>query len=143
MEETDFVDRLQFQRAIEIANLNDFIESNLHGNLETKIGINGMQLSGGQTQRILIARAVYKRASYFIFDEATSALDTENESKIMQNVYNHFKEQTVILVAHRLSTVKNADTIVVMDKGQLVEQGDHEELLAKKGKYYQLVKNQL
>jgi ATP-binding cassette subfamily B protein len=102
-----------------------------------------MQLSGGQCQRILIARAVYKKAAYFIFDEATSALDTENEALIMQNIYEHFRQQTVILVAHRLSTIKNADTIVVLDKGQLVEQGTHLELLTKKGKYYSLVKNQL
>ena len=141
--EEDYIDQIRFQNAIKIANLSEFLEHNLRGNLQTKIGKNGMQLSGGQCQRILIARAVYKKAAYFIFDEATSALDTENEALIMQNIYEHFRQQTVILVAHRLSTIKNADTIVVLDKGQLVEQGTHLELLTKKGKYYSLVKNQL
>lgn len=137
------IDIERFQRALEIANLTEFVHDNLRGNLDTKIGANGLQLSGGQRQRILIARAIYKKAAYFIFDEATSALDTENEAQIMQNLHRYFTGKTVILVAHRLSTIKNADQILVMHAGQLVEQGNHETLCAKKGKYYTLIKNQL
>ncbi len=133
----------QLKYAIEIANLSDFVCENLRGNLDVKIGKNGMQLSGGQKQRVLIARAVYKQAAYFLFDEATSALDTENEALIMQNLYTHFKGKTVVLVAHRLSTVKYADTILVMHEGRLVEQGSHEELIAQQGRYLELVKHQL
>jgi len=137
------MDAYRFEQALEIANLKQFVEDNLRGNIHTKIGINGLQLSGGQKQRVLIARAVYKKASYFIFDEATSALDTENESLIMNNIYTYFSNKTVILVAHRLSTIKNADQILVMHEGRLVEQGSHEVLLAKNGKYGDLVRNQL
>ena len=137
------IDLERFQRAIEIANLTEFVRDNLRGNLATKIGINGLQLSGGQKQRVLIARAVYKNASYFIFDEATSALDTENEAQIMRNLNRYFTGKTVILVAHRLSTIKNADQILVMHEGQLVEQGNHDALCAIKGKYFNLIKNQL
>jgi ATP-binding cassette subfamily B protein len=135
------VDRLKY--AIEMANLTSFVTDILRGNLEVKIGINGIKLSGGQKQRILIARAVYKQATYFFFDEATSALDTENESLIMRNLNTHFNGKTVVIVAHRLSTIKHADKIVVMQDGKLVEQGTHEELLAKKGKYLDLIKHQL
>jgi ATP-binding cassette subfamily B protein len=137
------IDVERFQRAIEIANLTEFVRDNLRGNLTTKIGANGLQLSGGQKQRVLIARAVYKNASYFIFDEATSALDTENEAQIMRNLNRYFTGKTVILVAHRLSTIKNADQILVMHEGQLVEQGNHDALCAIKGKYFNLIKNQL
>lgn len=137
------IDVERFQRAIEIANLTEFVRDNLRGNLTTKIGANGLQLSGGQKQRVLIARAVYKNASYFIFDEATSALDTENEAQIMQNLYRYFTGKTVILVAHRLSTIKNADQILVIHEGQLVEQGNHDDLCLKNGKYFNLIKNQL
>jgi ATP-binding cassette subfamily B protein len=137
------IDLERFQRAIEIANLTEFVRDNLRGNLATKIGINGLQLSGGQKQRVLIARALYKNASYFIFDEATSALDTENEAQIMRNLNRYFTGKTVILVAHRLSTIKNADQILVMHEGQLVEQGNHDALCAIKGKYFNLIKNQL
>ena len=137
------IDLERFQRAIEIANLTEFVRDNLRGNLATKIGVNGLQLSGGQKQRVLIARAVYKNASYFIFDEATSALDTENEAQIMRNLNRYFTGKTVILVAHRLSTIKNADQILVMHEGQLVEQGNHDALCAIKGKYFNLIKNQL
>lgn len=137
------IDLERFQSAIKIANLTEFVRDNLRGNLATKIGVNGLQLSGGQKQRVLIARAVYKNAMYFIFDEATSALDTENEAQIMRNLHRYFSGKTVILVAHRLSTIKNADQILVMHAGQLVEQGNHETLCAKKGKYFNLIKNQL
>ena len=137
------IDLERFKRAIEIANLTEFVSDNLRGNLDTKIGVNGLQLSGGQKQRVLIARAVYKQAAYFIFDEATSSLDTENEAQIMRNLHQYFTGKTVVLVAHRLSTVKNADQILVMHEGRLAEQGTHDDLLENKGKYYDLIKNQL
>ena len=111
--------------------------------LKTKIGASGNGLSGGQKQRILIARAVYKNPHYIFFDEATSALDAENERKIHENLQLFFKGKTVLVVAHRLSTVKNADNIVVLKKGEIIEQGTHKELVEKKGEYYNLVKNQL
>ncbi len=137
------IDENRFIEAITIAHLVDFVRENLKGNLQMKIGINGLQLSGGQQQRVLIARAVYKKAAYFLFDEATSSLDTENEYVIMTNLYKYFVGHTVVLVAHRLSTIKNADNILVLKEGRLVEQGTHEELLRKQGRYFELIKNQL
>jgi len=109
----------------------------------TKIGQNGVGLSQGQKQRILIARAVYKNPEFIFFDEATNALDANNEKIIMENLDQFFKGKTVVVVAHRLSTVKNADQIVVLEKGKLVEKGTHAELTKKKGAYYELVRNQL
>ena len=109
----------------------------------TKIGRDGMGLSQGQKQRILIARAVYKNPDYIFFDEATNSLDANNERMIVENLDEFYKGKTVIIVAHRLSTVKNADQIVVLDKGKVVEIGDHEALIQKRGTYYNLVKNQL
>jgi len=109
----------------------------------TKIGNDGNGLSQGQKQRILIARAVYKNPLYILFDEATNALDACNEKMIMENLDKFFKGRTVIIVAHRLSTVKNADQIVVLHKGEIVEIGTHVELVAKRGAYYELVSNQL
>jgi ATP-binding cassette subfamily B protein len=103
----------------------------------------GHGLSQGQKQRILIARSVYKSPEYIFFDEATNALDANNERIIMKNMETFFKGRTVIVVAHRLSTVKNADQIVVLDKGQIVEKGTHQELTRLKGAYYNLVKDQL
>jgi len=97
----------------------------------------------GQKQRLLIARAVYKNPEFIIFDEATNALDANNEREIMKNLNSFFVGRTVIVVAHRLSTVKNADKIIVLDKGVVMEEGSHEELVAKQGPYYELVKNQL
>ena len=97
----------------------------------------------GQKQRILIARAAYKNSPYLFFDEATNSLDANNEKVIMENLDRLFEDKTVIIVAHRLSTVKNADNIVVLDKGRIVEEGTHAELVAKKGYYYELVHNQL
>jgi len=102
-----------------------------------------MGISGGQKQRILIARAVYKSPKYIFFDEATSALDANNEKRIIENLESFFKDKTAVIVAHRLSTVKHADKIIVMEDGEVAEEGDHNELVAKQGKYYQLVKNQL
>ena len=99
--------------------------------------------SQGQKQRVLIARAVYKDPTFLFFDEATNALDANNEKVIMEKMDAFFAGRTVVVVAHRLSTVKNADQIVVLEKGELVEVGDHESLIQKKGAYYQLVSNQL
>jgi ATP-binding cassette subfamily B protein len=109
----------------------------------TKIGQEGTGISQGQKQRILIARAVYKNPEYIFFDEATNALDANNEKVIMENLQQFFEGKTVVIVAHRLSTVKNADNIVVLDKGIITEQGKHETLVQLKGAYYELVKNQL
>jgi len=103
----------------------------------------GHGLSHGQKQRILIARAVYKNPEFVFFDEATNALDANNELQIMKNLEDFFKEKTVVVVAHRLSTVKNADQIVVLENGQIMEKGTHDELTKRKGAYYNLVKNQL
>ena len=100
-------------------------------------------MSTGQKQRLLIARAVYKNPDYIFFDEATSALDANNEKVIMENLNTFFKDRTAVVIAHRLSTVKNADQIVVLEGGMIVERGTHTELVAKKGRYYELVKNQL
>ena len=109
----------------------------------TKIGNEGSGLSQGQKQRILIARAVYKDPQYIFFDEATNALDARNEKVIMENLDQFFQGRTVLVVAHRLSTVKNADQIVVLHKGEIVEIGTHSELVARRGYYYELVSNQL
>jgi ATP-binding cassette subfamily B protein len=138
----EYPDMVKLQHAIKVANINDLIES-LPLGLNTKIGAEGNGISQGQKQRILIARAVYKNPEYIFFDEATNALDANNESIIMQNLSEFFKNRTVVVVAHRLSTVKNADNIVVLDKGVIIEQGTHAELTKSKGEYYQLVKNQL
>ena len=138
-------EKIDFQKlthSINTANIQDFIE-NLPLGYNTKIGAEGNGLSQGQKQRILIARAIYKNPEYFFLDEATNSLDTNNESIIMQNMELFVKEKTVIIVAHRLSTVKNTDNIIVLDKGKIVEQGSHYELLYQEGKYYELVKNQI
>ncbi len=132
----------KLQHAIKVANINDLIDG-LPLGLNTKIGAEGNGISQGQKQRILIARAVYKDPEYIFFDEATNALDAINESVIMNNLEAFFKGRTVVVVAHRLSTVKNADNIVVLDKGVIIEQGTHAELTKQKGEYYNLVKNQL
>ncbi|MCY1662555.1 peptidase domain-containing ABC transporter [Chryseobacterium sp. SL1] len=132
----------KLQHAIKVANIDDLIDG-LPLGLNTKIGTEGNGISQGQKQRILIARAVYKDPEYIFFDEATNALDANNESVIMNNLESFFKGRTVVVVAHRLSTVKNADNIVVLDKGVIIEQGTHAELTKSKGEYYNLVKNQL
>lgn len=134
--------RDKLENAVEIANIKDFVES-LPLRYNTKIGADGHGLSTGQKQRLLIARAVYKDPEYIFFDEATNALDANNEKVIMGNLKRFFKGRTVVVVAHRLSTVKNADTIVVLAKGKIVEQGTHNDLTAKKGAYYELVRDQL
>jgi ATP-binding cassette subfamily B protein len=136
------VDRQKLLEAVKVANIQSFVEE-LPLAYNTKIGQEGSGISQGQKQRMLIARAVYKNPEYIFLDEATNALDANNEKVIMENLNEFFKGRTVVVVAHRLSTVKNADQIVVLDKGKIVETGTHKELAALKGKYYELVKNQL
>ena len=136
------LDKQRLAHALRIAYLEKFVDQ-LPKGLRTPIGQNGMGLSGGQRQRILIARAVYKNPTYLFFDEATSALDAESERYIVNNLENFYQDRTVVIIAHRLSTVKHADQILVLDQGQVVEQGTHSELTYQKGKYYTLVKNQL
>ncbi len=140
--DADQIDMERLNQSISIANIEEFIDA-LPLGLNTKIGSEGMGISGGQKQRILIARAVYKSPKYIFFDEATSALDANNEKRIIENLESFFKDKTAVIVAHRLSTVKHADKIIVMEDGEVAEEGDHNELVAKQGKYYQLVKNQL
>ena len=136
------INKERLQYAVEIANIKNYIES-LPLKYNTKIGMEGTGLSQGQKQRLLIARAVYKDPDLILFDEATNALDAVNEATIMNNLDFFYKNRTVVIVAHRLSTVKKADKIVVMDGGQIVEEGTHAELTQRKGIYYTLVKNQL
>jgi ATP-binding cassette subfamily B protein len=139
---TDLPDRAKLAKAVKTANIEEYIES-LPLRYNTKIGQEGAGLSQGQKQRILIARAIYKNPEFLFFDEATNSLDANNEKVILENLNEFFEGKTVVTVAHRLSTVKNAHQIIVLDKGELVEVGTHEELTRKKGAYYQLVKNQL
>ena len=138
----DYVDKKKLAHAVDVANIAEFIES-LPLSYNTKIGMEGVGLSTGQKQRLLIARAVYKNPNFLFFDEATSALDANNEKVIMGKLNTFFENKTVLVIAHRLSTVKNAHQIVVLDKGKIVEVGNHTELIKKKGNYYHLVKNQL
>ncbi len=138
----DYIDKGKLQTAVEIANIKDFIEG-LPKSYNTKIGNEGVGISTGQKQRILIARAVYKDPEFIFFDEATSALDANNERIIMDNLNHFFRGKTVIIIAHRLSTVSNADQIVMLDQGEIVETGDHRRLVDQRNGYYQLVKNQL
>lgn len=132
----------KFNKAIKIANIDGFINS-LPLKSNTKIGASGNGISGGQKQRILIARAVYKDPHYILFDEATSALDSDNEKIIHNNLQEFFKRKTVLIIAHRLSTVKNAHQIIVLKNGEIVDYGTHDELVKNKTYYYHLVKNQL
>lgn len=138
----DHIDHKKLAEAVRMANIQEFIES-LPMGYRAKIGQEGAGLSQGQRQRILIARAVYKNPDFLFFDEATNALDANNEKIIMENMNEFYKGRTVVVVAHRLSTVRNADQIVVLDGGEIVEQGRHEELIQLKGSYWNLVKNQL
>ncbi len=134
--------REKVQEAAKTANIEPYI-ARLPLGYDTLIGAEGQGISTGQKQRLLIARAVYKNPAYLFFDEATNSLDANNERVIMENMNHFFKNRTVVIVAHRLSTVKKADNIVVLDKGKIVEQGNHAELVARKGAYYNLVKDQL
>ncbi|HEY5462604.1 MAG TPA: peptidase domain-containing ABC transporter [Hanamia sp.] len=138
----DKTDNERLLNACRTANILSFIES-LPLGFYTKLGAEGNGISGGQKQRLSIARAVYKNPEFIFFDEATNSLDAHNEKVILENLQEFFKNRTVIIVAHRLSTVKNADKIVMMDNGEIVEEGTHTELTLLKGKYYELVKNQL
>ena len=136
------IDTDRLQHAAEVANINDFI-INLPLSYNTKVGQEGQGISQGQRQRLLIARAVYRNPQFIFLDEATNALDANNEKVILENLDHFYQGKTVVVVAHRLSTVKNADQIIVLDNGEIVEQGNHESLTKLKGKYYLLVKNQL
>lgn len=136
------LDHKRLQKAAKIANILEMIRK-LPIGWQTKIGAEGTGLSTGQKQRILIARAVYKNPDYLFFDEATSALDADNEKIIMENLQEFYHGKTVVVIAHRLSTVRNADKIIVLEKGKIVESGTHKQLTLLKGKYYHLVKNQL
>lgn len=138
----DIIDKKKLRNAVKIANIKEYIDQ-LPLGYSTKIGQDGVGMSTGQKQRLLIARAVYKDPEFIFFDEATSALDANNEKIIMENLDTFFKDRTAVVIAHRLSTVKNADQIVVLEFGEIVESGTHKELVALKGRYYELVKNQL
>jgi len=138
----EHIDKEKLLNAVITANIREFVES-LPLAYNTKIGNEGHGLSQGQKQRILIARAVYKDPAFVFLDEATNALDTNNEMVIMNNLHRFFEGRTSVVIAHRLSTVKNADQIVVLEKGEIVEIGTHQELTKKQGAYYRLVKNQL
>lgn len=135
-------DMKRVKKAVKTANIEDFI-SGLPLRYNTKIGAEGNGISSGQKQRLLIARAAYRDTKYLFLDEATNSLDADNEKIIMENFASFFRNRTVVIVAHRLSTVKNADKIIVLYKGKVVEQGTHNELTQKRGHYYHLVKNQL
>jgi ATP-binding cassette subfamily B protein len=139
---SDEIDPARVSYAVQVANIGEFVK-NLPLRYTTKIGRSGNGLSGGQKQRLLIARAVYKDPRYLFFDEATSALDANNERVIMHNLHEFFRGRTVVVVAHRLSTVRSADQIVVLDQGRVAEIGSHEELVRTRGRYYELVRNQL
>ncbi|MDD2562977.1 MAG: peptidase domain-containing ABC transporter [Salinivirgaceae bacterium] len=138
----DEIDKDRLRYAVEMANIRDFIES-LPLKYDMMIGNEGQNLSQGQKQRILIARSIYKNPKFLFFDEATNALDANNEKVIVENLQSFYEGKTVVVVAHRLSTVRNADLIIVLDDGQIVEEGTHALLTEKRGYYYELVKNQL
>ena len=139
---TDSIDYNRMINAARMAYINDFVQSLPQG-YDTIIGMEGKGISQGQKQRILIARAIYKNPEYIFLDEATNSLDATNEANIMKNLQHFYKGRTVVVSAHRLSTIRNADQIVVMERGEIVELGDHNSLLAKRGKYYELVKHQM
>ncbi|MCC8200130.1 MAG: peptidase domain-containing ABC transporter [Tannerellaceae bacterium] len=138
----EVIDKERLLHAVTVANIRDFIDS-LPLGYNTKIGMEGNGVSQGQRQRILIARAVYKNPEFIFLDEATNALDANNEKEIMEHLHKFYEGKTVVVVVHRLSTVKDADNIIVLDKGHIAEEGTHQELTARQGIYYQLVKNQL
>ena len=136
------IDTDRMHHAARIACIDDYIMS-LPLRYDTRIGRDGVGLSKGQTQRILIARAVYRDPKFIFLDEATNSLDAKNERETVSNLDDFYRGRTVVVVAHRLSTVRNADHIIVVDSGRIVETGTHESLIALGGTYYNLVKNQL
>jgi ATP-binding cassette subfamily B protein len=138
----EIIDTVRLSEAAMMANVSEFVRSFPLG-FNTRVGAEGSGLSQGQKQRILIARAIYKNPRILFFDEATNSLDANNEKFILENLNRFFRGRTVVVVAHRLSTVKNADQIIVLEKGKVVEQGTHEELIQLGQSYYHLVKNQL
>lgn len=138
----DDIDYNKLSDAIQTANLTQFVDSQAKG-YETMVGAQGNGISGGQRQRLLIARAVYKDPPYLFLDEATSSLDTENEFIIHDHLNKFFVGRTVVIIAHRLSTVRNADNIIVLKDGEIAESGTHQELLEREGEYYKLIKTQL
>ena len=135
-------DEAKLQEAVQIACLADLFENHPLG-VDTKVGSEGIGVSGGEKQRIMIARAAYKHPLYLMMDEATSSLDADNEARITGKLEHHFTRSTRIVIAHRLSTVKNADNIIVLRHGRIVEQGCHEELVRLHGYYYRLIQNQI
>lgn len=139
---TDDVDVARMLHAAQMANISDFIAS-LPLGYNTRIGMEGNGISAGQRQRILLARAIYKDPEFMFFDEATNSLDATNERIIMNNLRKCYEGKTVIISAHRLSTIKDADQIIVLHQGKVVEQGTHEELLQARGYYFKLVENQM
>ena len=138
----DEVDEVKYKMALKIANLEAFIKA-LPLKDNTKVGVNGIGISGGESQRIVIARSVYKSPEYIFFDEATSSLDANNETLIVDGLKEYLKDKTAVIIAHRLSTVKNADKIVVLKDGGIIEEGTYSELLSLEGEYFNLVKKQL
>lgn len=138
----NFIDKQRLLRAVKMANIQSYIES-LPLGYNTKIGPDGQELSQGQRQRLLLARLVYKNPDYIFFDEATSSLDSFNELVIMENLAEFFRDKTIVIVAHRLNTVRHADQIIVLDGGEIVEQGDHESLSYLRGAYYHLMRSQM
>lgn len=138
----DEIDIVRLEQAAKIACIHDYVMS-LPLKYDTKIGRDGVGISQGQKQRILIARAVYKNPDYIFLDEATNSLDAKNERVIVENLSKFYQGRTVVIVAHRLSTVKNADKIIVLNNGEIVEKGIHSELIKKNGFYFELIRNQL
>ncbi|TDW96667.1 peptidase domain-containing ABC transporter [Dinghuibacter silviterrae] len=136
------IDPIRLKEATNLANLRQLVDQ-LPMGYQTNLSWDGISLSGGELQRILIARAIYKNPAYLFFDEATSSLDANNEKEIMAKLYPYYEGRTVLIIAHRLSTVKHADKIVVLNNGEIVEEGNHEELVVRRGKYFELVRNQL
>ena len=138
---SEIIDRDKAMEAAKIANAHDFI-SQLENGYDTEIGDRGMRLSGGQKQRLTIARAIYKNAPILILDEATSALDTESERLVQDAINKMMQNRTSIVIAHRLSTIRHADEIIVLQKGNIIERGNHEQLLGAGGIYKKLIEMQ-